>query len=167
MLVSVALFFLSSPSACLQASALRAVTARICQALFVLSTRHQMQLKRIRFDVFHICTWAASLLFGSFGRLIFSEFLFIFGFLFGLSTRSRTLKETREADGGSCKTSIASLWRGHAFFLLGLVQVWQESIDSRRLWGARSQGGFHAEAAAIQEIAGKGEKLVELISGME
>jgi hypothetical protein len=44
-----------------------------------------------------------SFLFGSFGRLIFSEFLFIFGFLFGLSTRSRTLKETREADGGSCK----------------------------------------------------------------
>ncbi len=29
------------------------------------------------------------------------------------------------------------------------------------------KGAFHAEAAAIQEIAGKGEKLVELISGVE
>jgi hypothetical protein len=57
--------------------------------------------------------------------------------------------------------------KGTCFFLLCLVQVWQESIDCRRLWAARSQGGFDAEAAAIQEIAGKGEKLVELISGVE
>jgi hypothetical protein len=60
------------------------------------------------FGVFHIFI-RASFLFGSFGGLIFSEFLFIFGLFFGLSTRSRTLKETREADGGSCKTSIPSL----------------------------------------------------------
>jgi hypothetical protein len=53
------------------------------------------------------------------------------------------------------------------FFFSALVQVWQESIDCRRLWAARSQGGFYAEAAAIQEIAGKVERLVELISGVE
>lgn len=65
------------------------------------------------------------------------------------------------------KPQLRRCERGHAFFLLGLVQFWQESIDCRRLWAARSQGGFYAEAAAMQEIAGKGEKLVELISGVE
>jgi hypothetical protein len=165
MLVSVALFFFSSH--CLLASkrVARCDGQNLSSFVCTLYTTPNA-VDANTFDVFHICIWA-SFLSGSFGRLIFSEFLFIFGFLFGLSTRTRTLKETREVDGGSCKTSIPSLWKGHAFFLLCLVQVWQESIDCRRLSAARSQGGFYAEAAAIQEIAGKGEKLVELLSGVE